>query len=217
MKRNYTVVLILILAVVGCKLPGFLSGGGSGSGAGGKGTATGGADPKADVIEASKRFIALPSFRANMEGMGQTELKYQIEYQAPDKFHMKYLGGVGAGTEMIFIGKDSYMKSGEKWTKMPGGGNIPNLRDSFTEEGLKTLSDVKYEGDENVNGVATSVYSYKNVTPVGDYPFTSKIWVRGDTGVPLKIFVEYTNNQALKNMTVSYDTDATITIEPPIK
>ena len=119
--------------------------------------------------------------------------------------------------EIIYIGKDGYMKSGDKWTKMPGGGNIPTLRDSFTEEGLKSLSDVKYEGNESVNGIATSIYTYKNVTPVGDFPFTSKMWVRNDTGVPLKIFVEYTNNQALKNMTINYDTEGKFTIEPPIK
>jgi len=220
MKRNYIAFLILTLAVVGCKLPGFLSGGGGGgSSAGGKGTATGGADPKADVIEASKRFIALPSFAANMEGTGQTEIKSQVKYLAPDHFHVTYLAGTGAGMELIYIGKDGYMKSGGgSWTKMPNTGqNIPNLRDSFTEDGLKTLSDVKYEGDDTVNGVATSVYSYKNVTPVGSFSFTSKMWVRNDTGVPLKIFVEYTDNQALKNMTVNYDTDAKITIEPPIK
>jgi hypothetical protein len=213
MKRHYAAVLVLTLAVIGCKLPGFLGGGG----AGGTGTATGGSDPKADVIEASKRFIALPSFRADMEGVGQTAIKSQVDYVAPDRFHVKYLGGTGAGMEMIFIGKDGYMKSGDKWTKMPGGGNIPTLRDSFTEEGLKSLSDVKYEGNESVNGIATSIYTYKNVTPVGDFPFTSKMWVRNDTGVPLKIFVEYTNNQALKNMTINYDTEGKFTIEPPIK
>ena len=215
MKRHYAVFLLITFVVIGCKLPGFLGGGGSG--AGGKGTATGGSDPRADVVEASKRFIALPSFRANMEGIGQSEIKSQVDYQAPDRFHVKYLGGTGAGMEMIFIGKDGYMKSGDKWTKMPGGDNIPTLRDSFTEDGLKSLSDVKYEGNETVNGTATSAYTYKNVTPVGDFPFTSKMWVRNDTGVPLKIFVEYTNNQALKNMTINYDTDAKITIEPPIK
>jgi hypothetical protein len=214
MKNQHLAFLILFMAVIGCKIPGFSSGGGAGS----KGTATGGSDPKADVIEASKRFIALPSFAANMEGTGQSEIKSQVKYLAPDRFHVTYLSGTGAGMELIYIGKDGYMKTGDKWTKMPSTGqSIPNLRDSFTEDGLKTLSDVKYEGDDTVNGVAASVYTYKNVTPVGDYPFTSKMWVRNDTGVPLKIFVEYTNNQALKNMTVNYDTDAKFTIEPPIK
>ena len=115
---------------------------------------------------------------------------------------------------MIFIGSDSYMKSGDKWTKSPGGGNIPSLRDSFTEAGLKTLTDAKYEGDDMVDGKSASVYSYKNVTPVGSFPFTSKMWVSGETGVPMKIYAEYPNG-ALKHMTVNYDTESKVSIEPP--
>lgn len=216
MKNQHLAFLILIFAVLGCnKIPG-LSGGGLGGAKGG--TATGGSDPKTDVIEASKKFIALPSFRADMNGVGQGEIKSQVEYSAPDRFHIKYLGGTGAGMEIIYIGKDGYMKTGDKWTKMPGTGqNVPSLRDSFTEEGLKTLSDVKFEGEDKVDGKSASVYSYKNVTPVGSYPFTSKIWISNDTGVPMKIHVEYENNQALKYMDVTYDTEAKVTIEPPIK
>jgi hypothetical protein len=216
MKNQHVALLILIVAILGCKIPGFSSGGGLGGSS--KGTATGGSDPKADVVEASKKFIALQSFRANMEGMGQTEIKSQVEYAAPDKFHIKYFGGTGAGMEIIYIGKDGYMKAGDKWSKMPNTGqSIPNLRDSFTEEGLKTLTDVKYDGDESVNGKSASVYSHKNVTPVGAHPFTSKIWISNDTGLPMKIHVEYPNNPALKYMDVSYDTDAKVTIEPPTK
>ena len=216
MKNHHLAFLILIFAVIGCnKIPG-LSGGGLGGSKGG--TATGGSDPKTDVIEASKKFIALPSFKASMDGAGQTEIKSQVEYAAPDKFHIKYLGGTGAGMEIIYIGKDGYMKAGDKWTKMPSTGqSIPNLRDSFTEEGLKTLSDVKFEGEDKVDGKSASAYSYKNVTPSGAFPFTSKIWISNDTGVPMKIHVEYTNNQALKYMDVTYDTEAKVTIEPPIK
>ena len=87
MKRLNVVFVILLLTVLGCKLPGFLSGGGtSGSG---KGTATGGSDPRADVVEASKKFIALPHFTANMEGVGQSEIKSQVAYLSPDRFHIK--------------------------------------------------------------------------------------------------------------------------------
>ena len=216
MKNHHLAFLILLIAVVGCKIPGFSSGGGLGGSS--KGTATGGSDPKADVVEASKKFLALQSFTANMEGAGQTEIKSQVKYAAPDRFHITYLGGTGAGMEIIYIGKDGYMKAGDKWSKMPSTGqSIPNLRDSFTEEGLKTLSDVTYDGDETVNGKSASVYSYKNVTPVGAHPFTAKISISNDTGVPMKIHVEYPNNQALKYMDVSYDTDAKVSIEPPIK
>ena len=213
MNRSYIAFLILVFAVIACKIPG-LSGGGGGVTGTSKGTATGGSDPKADIVEASKKFIALPSFTANMEGVGQTDIKSQVAYVAPDRFHVRYLGGTGAGMELIYIGSDSYMKSGDKWTKSPGSGNIPNLRDSFTEAGLKTLTDAKYEGDDTVDGKSASVYSYKNVTPVGSFPFTSKMWVSNDTGVPMKIYAEYPNG-ALKHMTVNYDTESKVTVEPP--
>lgn len=222
MKKLNVVLLLLVFVVVGCKLSSLkdlVSGGASGGGSGlPKGTATGGSDPKEDIIQASKKFIALPAFSAKMEGVGQTEIKSQVDYIAPDRYRISYLGGTGAGLEMIMIGNQSYMKSGGKWSKFPGESNskIPTLRDSFTDEGLKTLSDVKFDGEDMVDGKPALVYSYKNVTPVENYPFSSKIWIGKESGLPMKIFVEYTNGM-LKNMTVNYDTDSVVTIEAPIK
>jgi len=80
---------------------------------------------------------------------------------------------------------------------------------------LKTLSDVKFEGEDKVDGKPALAYSYKNVTPVGNYPFTAKIWISKETGVPMKTYVEYTNGM-LKNMTVNYDTETKVVIEPPV-
>ena len=227
MKKLSTVALVLLFVVLGCGLPGQLKdlvSGGKPSGTGsspssssGGGTATGGSDPKADVVAASKKFLELPYFTANMEGMGEIPIKSQVAYAAPDRFHVKYLGGTGSGMEMIWIGNDMYMNANGKWSKMPTAQtSIPNLRDSFTEEGLKTLSDVKFEGEDTVDGKPALAYSYKNVTPGGDYPFTSKIWVGEDTGVPMKNYVEY-DNGTLKNMTVNYDTETKVTIDPPVK
>ena len=212
MKRLTFVLLLIVLAGVGCKFFDSLKGGG-GSGSG----ASSGGDPKSELIAASRKFMDLKSFSAKMEGVGQTEIKSQVDFIAPDRFHVSYLGGTGAGMELIYIGGDSYMKTGGKWSKMPGDAkSIPNLRDSFTEEGLKSLTDVKFEGDDTVDGKAALVYSYKNVTPIGNYPFTSKMWVGKSTGVPIKIYAEYTNG-VLKHMTVNYDTESPVTIEPPIK
>lgn len=218
MKSFCLVILVLVFVAAGCKLPGFLkdatSGGGSSSSESGRATAS--ADPRADVVEASKKFLDLPYFTANMEGMGQTQIKSRVEYAAPDRFHVTYLGGTGAGLEMIWIGRDSYTSRDGKWSKMPGSNaSIPTLRDSFTEEGLKTLTDVTFEGEDSVDGKPALVYGYKNVTPSGNYPFTSKIWISQDKGVPMKINVEYTNG-TLKNMTVNYDTETKVTIEPPV-
>lgn len=214
MKKLALVIVILASAGFGCKMLDSLKGAGSGTG-----SATRSGDPKEDLIAASRKFIALKSFSAKTEGQGQTEIKSQIDYVAPDRFHVTYLALTGAGMELIMIGNESYMKpSGGKWSKMPGSGNssIPTLRDSFTEEGLKTLTDVIYEGDETVEGKDAFVYSYKNVTPQGNFPFTSRIWISRDTGLPMKIYVEYSNG-VLKHMTVNYDTESPVTIEPPMK
>ena len=222
MKKLIPVILVLLFVVIGCKwfgagkeaTAGTNSTGGASSSSRGKATAS--SDPKADVVEASKKFLELPSFTANMEGEGQTAIKSQVEYVAPDKFHVTYLGGTGAGMEMIWIGKDLYTKTNGKWTKMPGSNaSLPTLRDSFTEEGLKTLKDVTFEGEDSVDGKPALVYGYKNVTPQGNYPFTSKIYVSQDTGVPMKIYIEYTNG-TLKNMTVKYDTESKVAFEPPV-
>ncbi len=220
MKR-LTLVLVLLSSVgLGCKFIDTLRGEGSGgtTGGSGGGSVTASSDPKADIVAAANKFTALKSFSAKMDGIGQTEIKSQVDYVAPDRYHVRYLGGTGAGMEMIIVGSQSYMKpSGGAWNKVPGDAkSIPTLRDSFTEEGLKTLSDVKFEGDDNVDGKSSLAYSYKNVTPVGNYPFTSKIWIDKNTGLPIKIYVEYSNG-VLKNMTVRYDTETPITIEPPIK
>ena len=219
MKRLALILVVLSTVGFGCKFFESLRGGSDGgTGGGSGGSATASSDPKADVVAASKKFIDLKSFSAKTEGVGQTEIKSKIDYVAPDRYHVTYLAGTGAGMELIYVGSDSYMKSaGGAWSKMPGDAkSIPNLRDSFTEEGLRTLSDVKFEGDDTVDGKPALVYSYKNVTPVGNYPFTSKSWISKATGLPIKIYVEYSNGM-LKHMTVTYDTESPVTIEAPIK
>jgi outer membrane lipoprotein-sorting protein len=214
MKRLTFVLLLLASVSLGCKLIDTIRSGGADGGPG----IGFGSDPRADIVAASKKFIDLKFFSAKMDGVGQTEIKSQVDYVAPDRFRIKYLGGTAAGMEMIMIGNQSFMKTGNSWSKMPGDGNsaIPTLRDSFTEEGLKTLSDEKFEGTDTIDGKDALVYSYKNVTPKGDFPFTSKMWVGKESGLPMRIYVEYSNG-VLKHMTINYDTETPITIDAPIK
>ncbi len=216
-------LLLLVVAVLGCSKFKELTGGssnsngGSTSGGSTSGASTAGADPKADITSAANKFIALQSFSAKMEGMGQTEIRSQVDYVAPDRFHVTYSGGTGAGMEMIIIGNQTYMRSGGAWSKSPvaSGGSIPTLRDSFTEEGLKTLTEPKFEGEETVDGKPAYVYSFKNKTPKGEYGFNCKMWVGKQSGVPMKIYATY-DNGVLKNMTVNYDTETPVKIEPPL-
>ena len=222
MKKLLLPCLILFVAVLGCSKFRELAGGSSNSSGGGtggssKGTATSGADPKADVIEASKKFLTIPSYTAHMQGSGsQGDLKYQLEYSQPDKYHMTYQGGPGSGMEMIAIGSNMYTKMGGKWMKSPGDAKaIGSSRDAFTDEGLKTLSDVTFDGNDTVDGRSAQVYKYKNVTPTGGFGYNCKMWVSSDKGLPMKLVCEYDNGM-LKQMTVTYDLETPVTIEAPI-
>lgn len=225
MKKNLLPFAIIFVAVLGCSKFKEFTGGSAGNsngtrtgGGSSSGSSTAGKDPKGDITQAAKKFIALSSFSAKMEGMGQTEIKSQVDYVAPDRFHVTYLGGTGAGIEMIIIGNQMYMKSGGNWTKSPSASaaSIPTLRDSFTEEGLKTLSETKFEGEETTDSKPAYVYSFKNVTPKGDYGFNCKMWVGKESGLPMKLYATY-DNGVLKNMTVNYDTESKVMIEPPVK
>jgi len=179
-------------------------------------------DPREDVVQASKRFLELPKFRANMQGRGTTDLRIKMDYVAPNKFHIYFLDNNGqVKTESVMIGGDMYMNFNGRWQKIPGaqGENaVPNLRNLFNEEGLKTLKEVKYEGDDTLDGQPAHVYSYRNNQTNSNmpYPFTSKIWVAASDALPHKIEVTYEGGE-LKTMTIVYDYTADVVIEPPVK
>src|SRR5262249_21987550 len=112
------------------------------------------------------------------------------------------------------------MKMGGRWQKFPGmvgEKQMINLRNMFNEEGLKTLQDVKYDGDDTVDDQAAHVYSYRNsqVNANMPYPFTSKIWVGANDGLPKKIDVTYEGGD-LKTMTIIYDYSSNISVDPPV-
>lgn len=233
--RSLTLVLILLAAVgLGCSTINKLRSGiedkpantadmnsnsGSTSPDSGPSSAAAGADPKAEIIAASKKFVSLNSFTATMSTVGDTSMNMTLEYQAPDRYHMKSDPIHGVQIETIMIGSDTYASFGGKWTKMPGSAasQIPAMRQMFTEEGMKRLSDVKYEGVDTVNGKPADKYSYedpgKPESSVAAY--TSTIWVNKATGLPIKVEVGYKGGK-LKSATITYDTDTPVKIEKPI-
>jgi len=174
-------------------------------------------DPKAEIIQASQRIIGLKSLSAHLEGTGQTGMKKDAEYIAPDRFHTKFRDDTGVDVEMIMIGNDAYIKSGDSWNKMAGDTSpTPTFRNKFTEEVLKTITDVKYDGEETVDGKPAYVYSCKLTTLVGNFPIAQKIWVDQASGLPVKSYEEYSEG-VLKTLTTNYYSDKPVTIEPPVK
>lgn len=233
MKNLPIIILLLVAFSLGCSglinrvANSSTSGGSSNSSSTGSGSTSSGGDasppsgdPKADVIAASKKFLDLPQFTAKMNGQAATgTMTMSLEYQAPDRFHMTGTDPASHNqTEMIMIGKDMYMQAGGQWRKMPNalGSSMPNLRQYFDEKGLSTLQDVKYDGDDTVEGRPMHVYSYHNSQTNANmpFPFNSKIWVGSNDGLPHKIEVTYEQSQ-LKSMTITYDFDKPVDIKPP--
>lgn len=175
-----------------------------------------GADPREEIIAASKKFLALDHFTANSLISGESEITMKLQYQAPDRFHANMTMGGDGEREFVMIGKDNYVKLAGSWKKFPvtEGNDAMSMRDLFTEKGLKSLTDVIYEGEDTVEGKAAYRYSYKNVTDVEKFPFTSRIWIDSVSGVPLKLVVEYEKG-VVKHLTTMYDTSTPVTVEIP--
>lgn len=218
--KNFTLLLLLLIgaALAGCKVPGSNMGSNAGSTQRGSdtGTANSGAapssDPRQDVINASKKFTQRDSFTAKMESTGAKDVRIELSYIAPDRYHIVNPGSA----EMIVIGKETYVKANGKWSKIPVnlGESIPNIRDSFTEEALKSLKNVEYTGEDTVDGKNALVYKYTGDASGKSGNYTSKLWVGKINGLPLKMEVEYTDGP-LKRMTTVYDYESRVTIEPP--
>jgi outer membrane lipoprotein-sorting protein len=231
MKNLSILVVVLTLTVLGCKIPGIFQreansnstsvADTSGTTATESGAASPTSDPKADVVRTSKKFISQSQFSATMDGEGKMPMHIELSYQSPDRFHMiSTQPERGIQMETIIIGRDMYMKHGDKWQKLPGalGKTVPQIREFFDEKGLASLTNVTYVGEERVDGRDAYMYSYRNEAGQGlsPHPFTSKIWVRADDGLPAKIEVTYESGD-LKTMSINYDYDKTVNIEPPVK
>ena len=208
MKKLTLVLIFIAIAVSGCK---------NSKVSGSEGDTKASSDPKAAVNEASRKFIALKSFRGNIEAVAETPYKQQVDYVAPDRYHVVYRESSGHETEMIMVGNDAYTKDGDSWKKIAGDtAPTPSIRNSWTEEALKSISDVKFEGEESLNGKPALVYTYKVVTVVGNFPTKRKIWVSKSSGIPMKSVVEYSNGP-IKTLTNTFDTETPVTIELPSK
>ena len=123
MKKHSPVFLLLLFVIIGCKLPGSLTGGSKGA------TATGGSDPRADVVAASKKFLELPYFTANMEGTGQTAIKSQVAYAAPDRYHVTFSADsrVAAFSVSDHETRLIVVETGEEFATLPTGRMLNSL------------------------------------------------------------------------------------------
>lgn len=176
---------------------------------------TPGGDAKEDIFKAYDTFMKTPSFRAVMKGSGKSPVATTVEFIAPDSYHIR--SGTD-GQEMISVGKKFYMKMNGNWTEMPAGlgGLIPDMRKSFDSEARKWVSDVKFAGEDTLDGKAVYKYSFhaKGVNNIGEND--SIAYIDKASGLPVRIEAKYVKGE-LKSMDIDYEYPTDIQIEAPKK
>jgi hypothetical protein len=167
---------------------------------------TSGANPRDDIISATKKLQKLEFWSAKITSETTPEANAEMEYFAPDRYRIKKADG-----EVIVIGSDSYENQKGKWTKLDD--NIGEIISSQTkagiDEAIKNLREVQIVGKEKLNGKDATIYTHK----IGD--ITTKVWIASDSGLQLKNEVEASIGGVAQKQTTVYDYDKKVKIEAP--
>jgi outer membrane lipoprotein-sorting protein len=171
-------------------------------------------NPRGEIEKMAERFMAVNSYRAEMNGEGDMPMRTELEFIAPDRYRIK----TGNTMEMVVIGKKTYMKLAGRWQEMdvPLDNSIADMRSSFNSEGMKWLKGVKFEREGSLNGKAAYIYTYQASAPDNSGENHSTLWLDRSNGLPLRIVATYKSGN-LRSMTIDYDYETPVTIDPPVK
>ena len=198
------------------------------------GDVTSSGDPRSDLIAALKNRDTAPSYR--MEGsVSQSDgrsISIIMEFQAPDRIHVirtGQVGGLGSQKgETISIGTETWLKREDgPWKKSPININVAGtiFDDKKLEELAKENSaEVKYLGNESLNGSEMKVYQFsdeKKDEDTGEITkLTGKYWIGVADKRPHKMEGQSETNEAGKEVTSkesgTFDYDAAVKIDPPM-
>ena len=175
------------------------------------------ADPKGSVVQASRKLIAANSLSGKVVGVGKLGITKNVQYVAPDRYHIIFDDEHGARTEMTSIGNETWIRSGDSWDKLETEESpTSTFRNNFTDEVVAGISDVKFKGEEMLDNKPMLVFSYNLVTKVGNFPVTHTIWVDQASGLPVKSLAEYRDGN-MESLTTTYDAKTPVSIERPVK
>ena len=176
------------------------------------------ADPKGAVVEASRKLIETKTLSAKVVGHGKVaDITKDVQYVAPDRYHIIFDDETGARTEMTSIGNETWIKSGDSWDKLETDESpTSTFRNNFTNEVVAGISDVNFKGEEMLDNKPVLVFSYNLVTKVGNFHVTHTIWVDAESGIPVKSLAEY-HDTTQESLTTTFDVTKPVTIEAPIK
>jgi hypothetical protein len=192
-------------------------------------------DPRADVVNAMRKNLEAKSYR--MRSVTTSTSGYNssmtTEFVAPDRMHAvtetNMPGQAAARREIIYIGKVSYVKTGDAlWQKddMGMGDLIAQMRaDPKLIDELTNKAEVKYLGADTLDGAPMLMYQYILKSP-GDKSkdIVSKVWIGATDNLQHQIETEgdfadpLTTGKMIHSKTTItfYDYNTDIKIESPM-
>ena len=176
------------------------------------------ADPKGAVVAASRKLIEAKALSGKVLGVGQVaSITKDVQYVAPDRYHIIFDDETGARTEMTSIGNETWIRNGDSWDKLEVDESpTSTFRNNFTEDVVSGITDVKFKGEDMLDNKPVLVFSYDLVTKVGNFQVTQTIWVDEASGIPVKSLAEY-HDTTQQSLTTTFDAATPVTIEPPVK
>ncbi len=171
-------------------------------------TATAAPAPSGDPAAIARKgldAIKANSFKADIGGQGT------VEYSPTGNYHF-----VSGGTDAIFIGKDTYIKSSGNWKKDDSGfGGLILVPVMIALGYTDKITDAQLLGTETVNGVETQVLSYhgqiESNGQLGD-KVAYKMYLGIKDGLPVKIHID--DGKEPFDTTYKFDPSIKVTAPP---
>jgi hypothetical protein len=172
-------------------------------------------DPQQALIDILKSAMQAPPYHISSTTTSDSGTTTVItgEVALPDHMHIK----TSHGTEMLVVGDKSYQMVNGSW--QPFSIDISSILNGIlggaAGDPSKTVSNVQYLGQDNLNGAATQVYSFTSTADLGGETVTSqvKMWVANGLPVRQEINGEFAGIKSKTVQNITYD--PSIKIEAP--
>ena len=171
--------------------------------------------PSDALAQAMRTQLAAKSYRVRISSVSMSpQGDTVVEYVAPDRIHM-----TNPLSEMIAVGSQTYTRQGQgPWQKAPfdAGEIARNLRDPKLVDQLATNYDIKFVGQETMDGAPMLVYEYapKSTSPSRQEGKT-KVWISAEDSLPRKVETQGVTNDNVTTIIFS-DYNSDIKIELPV-
>jgi hypothetical protein len=171
--------------------------------------------PSDALAQAMRTQLSAKSYRVRISSSpAAAQGETLVEYVAPDRIHMS-----NPLNEMIAVGSVTYTRQGDgPWQKAPiNAGEIARtFRDPKLIDQLTTNYDIKFVGEDTLDGAPMLVYEYTpKATSSAPKGGKTKVWISAVDSFPRKVETQGVTNPSVTTIIYSdYNTD--IKIELPV-